>query len=321
MFTQTHQKIHSWYAQHGRKSLPWRNTEDPYLIYLSEVMLQQTQVKTVLDRFYYPFLERFPTLESLALAPLDDVLKMWEGLGYYSRAKNLHATAQILSRSSYTLPTKISELVKLPGIGPNTAHAIAAFAYRQPLPVMEANVKRILCRLYQIKNPAAKLLWEKAYQLLDKKFAFDHNQAMMDIGSQICLPRNPHCKHCPLLEICQGSEEPHLYPLKKRRKIPVRETDIVIYCYEDRFAMRTRREKFLHGLWGFYPSEALPCASEYIGEVSQQYSHFKQVCQLYRYDESREGEDHYFTPQSTKALAISKIDEKIIKLLLQFENK
>ena len=177
-----HQKIRDWYQKHGRHDLPWGMTDDPYAIWLSEVMLQQTQVGTVLERFYSPFLRRFPTLESLAEAPLDDVLKMWEGLGYYNRAKNLHKAAQIVvdmhqkeqqngqtHRSAPTLPSDIDILIKLPGIGKNTAHAVAAFAFREPVPVMEANVKRILCRLHKLESPTDKILWERAYELVDKK--------------------------------------------------------------------------------------------------------------------------------------------------------
>ncbi|MDQ7047129.1 MAG: hypothetical protein Q9M39_05735 [Sulfurovum sp.] len=128
--------IQKWYKTQGRRTLPWRTTKDPYPIYLSEVMLQQTQVKTVLERYYFPFLEKFPTLQALGNANLDEVLKMWEGLGYYNRAKNLHKTAQLLIQgqphnSSPTLPSSIEELIKLPGIGKNTAHAIATFAYKK----------------------------------------------------------------------------------------------------------------------------------------------------------------------------------------------
>jgi len=322
MYTQTHQKIHVWYQDYGRHDLPWRDTDDPYAVYLSEVMLQQTQVKTVLERFYFPFLERFPTLDSLGSAPLDDVLKLWEGLGYYSRAKNLHLTAKLIrSRPQSGLPSAVDELIKLPGIGINTAHAVAAFAFHQAVPVMEANVKRILCRLHRLEDPSQKILWEKAYELLDRDNPYDYNQAMMDIGSMLCLPNNPHCENCPLSEICEGKEEPHRYPLKKRRTVPIREKDIVAYSYNDHFALRQREGRFLHGLWGFFPTEDIPCGAEYVGEVTQQYTHFKLKCRLYHYPEVVQRQEHYFSPKRIEKLAISKVDEKIIKLLLQFENK
>jgi len=205
----THQKIQQWYRSNGRLDLPWRTTEDPYHIYLSEVMLQQTQVSTVLERFYFPFLKRFPNLETLAAAPLDDVLKLWEGLGYYNRAKNLHKSAGLLSKGQAqgiapTLPESIEKLLTLPGIGKNTAHAIAAFAFRQPVPIMEANVKRILCRLHKLESPTDKTLWEIAYQMVDRENPFDYNQAMMDIGATLCTVKAPECERCPLSDICQG---------------------------------------------------------------------------------------------------------------------
>ena len=311
MFKKIHQNIHIWYQENGRVDLPWRNTDETYYIYLSEVMLQQTQVKTVLERYYIPFIERFPSLKDLGESPLDDVLKMWEGLGYYNRAKNLHKTASLVER----LPSDIDELVKLPGIGKNTAHAIAAFAFKQPVPVMEANVKRILCRLYKIKSPNEKKLWELAYNLVDKSNPFDYNQAMMDIGATICLPKNPKCDICPLNDICKGQQEPILYPEKKKRVVPTREENIVIYIYDDKLALTQREGKFLHGLWGFGSIDIPPCASEYIGEVTHAYTHFKLKCKVYVYYENEPRHIDYFNKEEIKKLAISKVDEKIVKLL------
>jgi len=308
----THQKITHWYKDNGRHSLPWRTTTDPYLIYLSEVMLQQTQVTTVLEKYYFPFLKKFPTLRALGDAPLDDVLKMWEGLGYYNRAKNLHKTAGIID----ALPSDIEELVKLPGIGKNTAHAVAAFAYKEPVPIMEANVKRILCRLHKLKTPTDKELWEIAYDLVDKENPFDYNQAMMDIGSSICTPKNPQCEVCPLSSICQGKEEPTLYPTKKKRVIPTREQNIMLYAYNDKLSLTQRTGKFLHGLWGFEEIEIPLCAAGYIGEVTHAYTHFKLICKVYVYDELDPEQNRYFTTQEIRKLAISKVDDKILKLYL-----
>ncbi len=319
---ETHQKIHEWYKTHGRTDLPWRTTTDPYPIYLSEVMLQQTQVKTVLERYYFPFLKKFPTLKSLGEAPLDDVLKMWEGLGYYSRAKNLHRSAQTLLQRGQTqgiaptLPSDIDALLKLPGIGKNTAHAIAAFAYRQPVPVMEANVKRILCRLHRLRTPDEKRLWRLAYDMVDKAEPFDYNQAMMDIGATLCTPKDPKCDLCPLESICRGKDRPERYPLKKKRSVPTREEHIMISVYNDRLALTKRSGKFLHGLWGFESVETPLCAAECIGEVTHAYTHFKLRCQVWIYHELDPEQDNYFTPEEIRKLAISKVDEKIVKLYL-----
>ena len=318
----THKNIQHWYKTHGRLSLPWRTTNDSYHIYLSEVMLQQTQVSTVLERYYFPFLKKFPTLKALGTAPLDDVLKMWEGLGYYNRAKNLHKTAGILVDRGQaqgvvpTLPSEIEELISFPGIGRNTAHAVATFAFKQPVPIMEANVKRILCRLHKLKTPMDKELWEIAYDLVDKENPFDYNQAMMDIGSSICTPKNPQCDVCPLREICQGKEEPTLYPTKKKRVVPTREQNIMLYVYNDKLSLTQHTGKFLHGLWGFEEIDVPLCAAEYIGEVTHAYTHFKLTCKVYVYDELDAAQNSYFTVQEIRKLAISKVDDKILKLYL-----
>ena len=314
-----HQKINLWYSHCGRTDLPWRTTSDPYHIWISEVMLQQTQVKTVLDRYYFPFLEKFPTIEALAAAPLDEVLKMWEGLGYYTRAKNLHKSAQILAQSQDTsaaLPSRIEELIMLPGIGKNTAHAIAAFAFGQSVPVMEANVRRILCRIHAMEDADEKRLWQIAYEMVDRQHPFEYNQAMMDIGATLCTPKAPRCEECPLESICQGKHTPDSYPAKKRRKVPTREHTIMIYRYHDTLTLIKREGRFLHGLWGFPVTKVPLCTAVHLGEVTHTYTHFKLRCNVYLYDTPQQSGDHSFTPQQIRRLAISKVDEKILDLYL-----
>ncbi len=317
---EVHRQIREWYAKNGRHDLPWRTTDDPYRIYISEVMLQQTQVKTVLERFYFPFLEKFPTLKALGSAPLDEVLKAWEGLGYYNRAKNLHKTAQLLIQKGQvqgiapTMPENIDSLVKLPGIGKNTAHAIAAFAFNKPVPVMEANVRRILCRLHRIKTPNDKKIWEIAYAMVDIRHPFDYNQAMMDIGATLCLPKSPKCEACPLETLCQGKNDPERYPTKVRKKVPSKEEHILLYCYNDKLALTQRSGKFLHGLWGFESTDAPLCAAEYIGDVTHAYTHFKLTCHVHLYHETEPSQERYFRLEEIDSLAISKVDRKIINL-------
>jgi len=310
-----HQNIQEWYQIHGRLELPWRTTNNPYHIYLSEVMLQQTQVKTVLEKYYFPFLEKFPTLETLGNAPLDDVLKMWEGLGYYNRAKNLHKTATLVNE----LPRDINELIKLPGIGKNTAHAVASFAFNQPVPIMEANVKRIFCRLHALKTPNNKNLWKIAYDAVDKENPFDYNQAMMDIGATICSPKNPKCKLCPLNNICKGQKEPTLYPAKKKRFVPTREQNILVNIHDRTLSLTQRKGKFLHGLWGFESVEVPMCDSKYIGDVTHVYTHFKLICKVYIYYEKQPEQINYFSEEEIQKLAISKVDEKIVKLFFKYD--
>ena len=197
--------------------MPWRNTTEAYHIYLSEIMLQQTQVKTVLQRFYFQFLEKFPTLQSLANAKLDEVLKAWEGLGYYARARNLHKTAQLVQTQ---FPKSVEELNALPGIGPSTANAIACFAFKVAVPILDANVKRILYRHYKVKIANDKQLWQFSYKLFknNEKYAYEYNQALMDIGSLVCTHKNPKCEICPLNIRCKGQENPQEYPIKKVKK-------------------------------------------------------------------------------------------------------
>lgn len=309
----SHKKLHDWYQSHGRKTLPWRMTKDAYHIYVSEVMLQQTQVKTVLERFYFPFLEKFPSLESLANADLEEVLKMWQGLGYYSRARNLHRTAQIVAPN---LPQKIEELEALPGIGKNTAHAIAALAFHQGVPVMEANVKRILSRFFSLPNPTPNKLWHCAHQLINLKDPFTHNQAMMDIGALICTPKDPDCKQCPLSIDCAGKKAPELYPEKKAKKtIPFRHYNILIhYTKQHQLYLAARTTRFLNGMYGFDqqdPSQLLPTNAKAIGQIIHHYSHFTLKADIFALPTQKK---KHYTRQEINALPLSGADEKALLL-------
>ncbi len=306
-----HQKLHKWYSINGRKELPWRNSEDPYHIYLSEIMLQQTQVKTVLERYYFPFLKKFPTLKSLANASLDEVLKSWEGLGYYTRAKNLHKCAQLTAPK---LPKSYESLLALPGIGKNTASAICAFAYKQKRAVMEANVRRILCRIHALDDPSSDLLIEYAEALLDEENPYDYNQAMMDIGSMVCTVKNPQCEICPFLSMCQAHELAcYDFPLKKKKSIPLKHENIVVELCEGRVKLIQREGRFLHGLWGFSASEN-PRGTK-IGEVRHQYTHFKLEVSVYLKSVSAHKEGEAFSKDEIETLALSTVDKKILKLL------
>lgn len=303
--------IYAWYQKHGRHDLPWRQTSDAYKIYLSEIMLQQTQVKTVLERFYFPFLERFPTLQSVAEAPLDDVLKMWEGLGYYTRAKNLHHTAFTCKG---VLPTRPEELGGLKGIGKSTAHAICAFAYHQALPILDANIKRVLCRYFAISVKDEKVLWKKAWELLHLSHPYEHNQAMMDIGALICTPKNPSCETCPLSFTCKGKHAPQLYPQSlKKAKVPTKKRFALVCEREEKLGLIQRKEKLLHGLWGFVQVDEKPENAQSLGYVTHTYSHFKlelEVVQCVLHVNV----DGYFTCKEIGQLALSTVDKKILAL-------
>lgn len=305
-------KLFEWYALFGRHELPWRNTKDAYHIYLSEIMLQQTQVKTVLERFYFPFLEAFPTLKSVADAPLDDVLKRWEGLGYYTRAKNLHHTALTCKG---ILPQNIVELEALKGIGKSTAHAIGVFAYGQALPILDANVKRVLCRFFGLSTRDEKVLWERAWEFLNQKNPYEHNQALMDLGSLICTSRNPLCDECPLHVKCIGKIDPYNYPLpQKKNSSPLRQKIALVMYKDNKLGLIQRKERLLHGLWGFVQTLDRPDGYKKLGRVEQVYTHFKLELEVLLCEPIKEV-DGWFSVEEIDKLAISTVDKKILKLL------
>lgn len=303
-------KIRRWYEAHGRKDLPWRNTDDPYRIYISEIMLQQTQVATVLARYYGPFLKKFPTLSALAKAPEIEVLKSWEGLGYYQRARNLHKAAKMAAPE---MPDTLEGLLALPGIGQNTAHAILALAYHKPVAVLEANVKRVLARYYAL--PVAG--WEQADMLLDRKHPFIYNQAMMDIGAMICTPKMPKCAECPLESGCKGKVNPQLYPVKKlAKKVPVRERVILVAVNgQGQIALAQKQEgRLLSGLYGFLQQEAV-AKGKVISEVVQQYSHFTLKGRVVL-QQKKTKEQQWYTRAQIAKLPLSKLDQKVLKILI-----
>ncbi len=199
-------KLCSWYAQNAR-DLPWRHTTEPYAIWVSEVMLQQTQVSTVVP-YYTRFLWRFPSVSSLAAASHDEVLKIWQGLGYYRRAVNLHrASREIVGRFHGQFPSDSQSLRSLPGVGRYIAGAIQSIAFDSPAPILEANSARVLCRLFAIRGilsstPVQKRLWVIAESLLPREQAGQHNQALMELGALVCVPGRPRCERCPLQSVC-----------------------------------------------------------------------------------------------------------------------
>jgi A/G-specific adenine glycosylase len=253
-------RLLAWFDAH-RRELPWRQRRDPYAIWISEIMLQQTQVATVVD-YYNRFLKRFPTIEKLAAADLDTVLKLWEGLGYYSRARNLHKAARrIVANFAGKLPPSAAELRKLPGVGPYTAGAIASIAFGAAEPVVDGNVQRLLCRLCRIEQPpkqsaTQQRLWNLATQLVAEGRPGDFNQAMMELGAMICRPRNPACRDCPLAPLCLArkaglqDELPHRTPGKTS---PHHTIVAGVISRSDGRILIDRRptEGLLGGLWEF----------------------------------------------------------------------
>jgi A/G-specific adenine glycosylase len=307
-----HSAILSWYVRNGRHDLPWRMTRDPYRIYLSEIMLQQTQVATVLERFYFPFLERFPTLKDVAEAEEDAVLKAWEGLGYYSRARNLYATAKI---TGGILPTNAAALEKLPGIGRSTAAAIAAFAYGEAVPILDANVRRILYRFFRRRKAAQAELWRMAERLFDPAHLYEYNQAMMDIGATVCTPKDPDCVHCPLQSGCRGRQSPERYPAPRAKAPrPVRRRTVWIYTDSERYGLSKNDTRLLGGLYAF-PQIAQMVAGEDLGRIVHHYSHFTLQADVILTDEKPEDPITLYTLSQIEALPLSGADRKALALL------
>ena len=209
-----------WYSKSGR-DLPWRRTRDPYAILVSEFMLQQTQVTAVLP-YYQQWLRRFPNFIALARVAESEVLHAWQGLGYYARVRNLHATAKlVVNRHRGRFPKSIGEMRQLPGIGKYTAHAVATFAFDQSAPIIEANTSRVLARLFDFRIPIHSAtgrneLWEKATALVPKQNAGGYNSALLDLGALVCVPRKPKCGICPVKTFC-AAKNPESLPVKRAR--------------------------------------------------------------------------------------------------------
>ena len=294
-------RLLAWYGREGR-DLPWRHTRDPYRIWLSEIMLQQTTVAAVIP-YYKKFLEHLPTVDALASASLDDVITLWAGLGYYSRARNLHQAArQVVSERGGTFPDNLESLTALPGVGRSTAGAILAIAFDKPAPILDGNVRRVLVRLFAwMEDPrsshADKQLWSWAEALTPEEKSHHYTQAIMDLGATICTPREAKCGNCPLQEICQARKQGLTMVLpvsRKKRKLPVRQQVALVVRSAEGVLLRQRPpEGFLGGLWEF-PTADLPqgldpeqaaarlCselflhgALEKVRDVRHAYSHFK----------------------------------------------
>ncbi|HSK18659.1 MAG TPA: A/G-specific adenine glycosylase [Longimicrobiales bacterium] len=245
------------------RPLPWRQTRDPYAVWVSEVMSQQTRVETVVP-YYYRWLDRFPDIATLADAPVDDVLKVWEGLGYYSRARNLHAAARIVrERHDSALPSSHDALRALPGVGEYTAGAVSSIAFGERRPAVDGNVRRVLARVLDLPAPSAALLRDVAATLVPDDRPGDFNQALMELGATICTPRSPRCGRCPIAARCTAraagtAEERPARRTKKR--IPV--IDIATAVLRDPagrlMIVRRPEDGLLGGLWCFPGTEMHP---------------------------------------------------------------
>lgn len=250
----------AWFDTHAAE-LPWRQDRNPYRVWLSEVMLQQTQITTVIP-YFDRFMENFPTVQMLAAADQDTVLKLWEGLGYYSRARNMHKAAQrVANELDGQFPTTAEGLQKLPGIGRYTAGAIASIAFDEPAPILDGNVIRVFSRLFDIDSDVTESatknqLWDIAAQLVPQQNPGDYNQALMELGQKICKPKNPLCAECPISTYCQAYQKGTQAerPIKKK-KAPTPHVDVtagLIRNTQGELLIAKRPDdKLLGGLWEF----------------------------------------------------------------------
>lgn len=265
------QRLIDWQRRHGRHDLPWQGTDDPYRIWLSEIMLQQTQVAAVIP-YYTRFLARFPTLATLAAAPVGEVMALWSGLGYYARARNLHRCAQaLMAEHGGAFPHDPERIAALPGIGRSTANAIAAFCFGARVPILDGNVKRLLCRTFGIEGfPGAagveKRLWQQAEELLPEREVAIYIQAQMDMGATICSRSKPRCIACPVADLCVALRENRIAALpapRPKKTLPEREATLLVLQAEGRILFEQRPPA---GIWGGLlslpelPADAEPAA-------------------------------------------------------------
>ncbi|GAB1623380.1 A/G-specific adenine glycosylase [Agarivorans albus] len=248
-------RVVTWYHQAGRKHLPWQQDKTPYKVWLSEIMLQQTQVATVIP-YFERFMQRFPTVSDLAKADTDEVLHLWTGLGYYARARNLHKAAKVIAEQhNGRFPEDIDQVIALPGIGRSTAGAVLSLSLRQRHAILDGNVKRVLARHQAIagwpgKKPVENQLWELAEANTPEQQTTEYNQAMMDLGAMVCTRSKPSCEVCPVAEDCQALKYQRQgdFPGKKPKKVlPEKPTQMLILHWQQQFLLYQRP---MQGLWG-----------------------------------------------------------------------
>ncbi|WP_436913426.1 A/G-specific adenine glycosylase [Acinetobacter schindleri] len=242
-----------WFDVHGRHDLPWQVADDPYKVWVSEIMLQQTQVKTVLQ-YFDRFIARFPTVQDLGTATWDEVAPYWAGLGYYARARNLHKAAGIVAKQGH-FPETLEEWIALPGIGRSTAGALMSLGLRKYGVIMDGNVKRVLSRFFAIEDDLSKpiherAMWQLAEELCPNERNHDYTQAIMDLGATVCTPRKPLCLYCPMQQHCQAHQQglENELPFKKAKKpVPVKSAQVLILQCGDQWLWQQRPNT---GLWG-----------------------------------------------------------------------
>lgn len=314
-----HSALLRWYQANGRHSLPWRNQaiqNRPYVVLVSEIMLQQTQVKVVLERYFFPFLEKFPTLKALSLAKEEEVLRAWQGLGYYARARNLQKLSQLCANTG--LPKEVKDLIKLPGIGAYTAGAIACFGYDLSVSFVDSNIKRILTRLFALKSPTQKQLEQQAKAILNLQDSFNHNQALIDLGALICTAKSPKCEICPLQTFCKGKNILEQLTQNKSNRNSKKTLYYAISIKEDKIALVKSTQKLYFNLYNFPEiSQKDSTRLKNIGILKHAYTKYNLSVHCHFCDNPTILTQNleFFTPQQLTTIPLSSLALKILKLL------
>ena len=328
----------TWFDQHGRHDLPWQVADDPYKVWVSEIMLQQTQVKTVLN-YFAPFIARFPDVNALGTATWDEVAPYWAGLGYYARARNLHKAAGIVAQQQQ-FPHNLDEWIALPGIGRSTAGALMSLGLRQYGVILDGNVKRVLSRFLAIEDDLSKpvherTLWDIAEQLCPSERNHDYTQAIMDLGATICTPKKPLCLYCPMQVHCKAHQqglETEL-PFKKPKKaVPVKQAKVLLIQANNEWLWQQRPHS---GLWGglwslpifeddtFFQQTIATLGLQATGktlQITHQFTHFTWILDAILFDVDADQKEHlaielngsWFSTQHATQLGLPTAMKKLI---------
>ncbi|HWA38872.1 MAG TPA: A/G-specific adenine glycosylase [Burkholderiales bacterium] len=308
-------KLIAWQRRHGRRGLPWQGTRDPYRVWLSEIMLQQTQVAAVIP-YYERFLARFPTVRALAAAPQDEVLALWSGLGYYARARNLHAAAKLVAEQGF--PAGAAALERLPGVGRSTAAAIAAFAYGERVAILDGNVKRVLARHFGVEGEKAQ--WALAGRLLPARGIETYTQALMDLGATVCVRAAPRCGECPLARDCHARREDRVDQLPSRRgrgPVPERKaTWHIVRCNGEVLLERRAARGLWGGLWVFPETRPTRQKGRALEPFEHGFTHFRLRVRPILYDVKKRPDGGWWVPiEDALAGAVPAPVRKVLKAL------
>lgn len=313
-----------WQKQYGRNNLPWQNSHDPYCRWLAEIMLQQTQVKTVIP-YFEKFMQLFPTVKDLADAEEDEVMAAWSGLGYYSRARNLHACAKIvIAKFDGRFPLTLNELMELPGIGKSTAGAILSAVTNKPAPMLDGNVKRVFSRFFAVNEEYGtgsfeKLLWRLAEKNLPESDGRAFSQGLMDLGAMVCSQKDPLCTMCPVSGECLAFKNNQVlqYPVKKKGKEkPTRIIYWKVFIKDNCVWLEKRNGKGVwKGLWSFPESETKPSDAFVEKTIYHEFSHYKlqaRLAMMESEEKNETGEGGWFSVSDLKSIGLPTPVKKVI---------